>query len=193
MVEIGEELGVEETEIIRTPLICATSGVEGVRELIHDMMWALHTQEQIRPWYRDDAVFSKIMFVDRQEKGPTGVNKLADFNPETKVLHIFKTAEDKFPTRETIKWTILPHEVFHGNRDEFMARIAAYRDKWIVVNAAEAQIPSEYIGRLMDSWRRGEITTDLRDEELMAEWYKRYVSRECSKRTTEFFDEYFSE
>jgi len=193
MVEIGEKLGVPETEVISTPLICATPGVHKPEELIRDTMWALHTQEKIPPWYRDDMVFSKIMFVDRQEKGPTGVNKLADFNPSTGVLHIFKTEKDAFPTKETIKWMILPHEIFHGNKEKFLETIRTNQGEWAVATALEAEVPSAYIKRLEDAYDNGKITRELFQEELAAEWFRRYAVGECSKTTSEFFDKFFFE
>jgi hypothetical protein len=193
MVEIGEELGVEETEIIRTPLICATSGVEGVRGLIHDMMWALHTQEQIRPWYRDDKVFSKIMFVDARPAGITGP-KLADFNPVTGVLHIYRNAEGKFPTKEELRNEILPHEIFHGNRDTFMSRITRHLAEWEVVKGIEGEeFPSKYAEEIHRIRIAGEITWERKEEELAAELFRRYAKGECSKTTEEFFDKFFSE
>ena len=193
MVEIGEALGVDETEIIRTPLICATPGVEGVKELIHDMMWALHTQDKIPPWYRDDKVFTKIMFVDATPVGITGA-KVADFNPVTGVLHIYRNVEGRFPTREELKNDILTHEIFHANRDTFMSRITRHLVEWEMVKGLEdKEFPSKYAEEIHRARIAGEVTWERKEEELAAEFFRRYVKGECSETTKEFFDKFFSE
>ena len=192
MVEIGEKLGVPETEVISTPLICATPGVHKPEELIRDTMWALHTQEKIPPWYRDDMVFSKIMFVDARPSGIVGP-RAADFNPVTHALHIYRKADGDFPAKEEIKDKILPHEIFHGNKSEFIAKIMAHRDEWNLATSSELENPSGYVGRLQEAFIHGEISADLRDEELAAEWFRRYAVGECSKTTSEFFDKFFFE
>jgi len=192
MVKTGKELGMSTADKIYTPPIVGTPGVENMKEKIRDVMEALHTSE-IPPWFRDVNAFSKIMFVDKQgEEGITGP-KVADFNTKTGVLHIYRNQEGKFPSIEEIRQKILPHETFHANRDGFMERIEANKYEWMKVNENELQLPSEYIGKLEEAWRKDEISTALRDEELAAEWYKRYITDQCSETTAEFFNKYFSE
>jgi len=191
VVKTGKELEMSTADIIFTPPIVGTPGVENMEEKIRDVMKVLHTSE-IPPWFRDVSAFSKIMFVDqRAEKGITGP-KVAEFNIKTKVLHVYRNQEGKFPSVNELR-EILPHEVFHANRDEFMKNISDHKDEWIIVNASELRLPSEYFGRLEEAWRREEITTEIRDEELAAEWYRRYITGQCSEKTASFFDKYFSE
>lgn len=192
MVKTGKESGMSIADIIFTPPIVGTPGVEKMEEKIKSVMTALHTSN-IPPEFRDVSVFSKIMFVNqRGEEGITGP-KIADFNVKTGVLHIYRNEEGKFPSVEEIKQVILPHEVFHANRDDFMQRISEHKNEWMMVNAKEAELPSKYVSGLVDAWREGKITTEILNEELAAEWYRRYVTGQCSERTAVFFKRYFSE
>ena len=202
MVKAGRELGIPETEIICTPLICGTGGVVDMSGKIRDVMDALH-HSPIPPQFRDNTVFSKIVFVGRQEMGDTGP-KDANFDPTTKILYIYKNAAGVFPTGEALKLGIFPHEIAHAS-DEFKIRIGEHPKELraiIDLEKTRATISgnrdiSPYIEGLEKLYREGKISKDQLDIRLSQEWpaecCRLYASGNCRATTREFFDGLFSE
>ena len=186
MVVQAEKVRMSENEVISAPLICATPGVKGIEELIHDTLWAIENQQNIPYQHKDDQVFSKMVYVDAQSKGPTGAPSPSKFDPLTRTMFIFRNSDGDFPTKEELRDNIIPHEVFHAKRDEFLQRIREHEAEWTVAILSQGELPSKYAERLESLRHHGGIDRELFWEEVAAECCRKYAIGKCSPQMEKF-------
>lgn len=193
IVRVGEGLGMSEADIIFTPPIVGTLGVDNMSEKIRDMMWVLHTSKLSHD-FKDVNVskVDKLMFVGYPKGGRAegyGTAAEVSFKSGLTVIHIFQNEAGVFPTRIELKGFIA-HELFDANQDKVNQIIDGHRPEWQIACLTQDLTglpPSIYAIRedVSERDRRGEYAAEccrLWDTD----------SPKLCREMVRFFDEYFS-
>jgi len=203
MWKCGKELGMSPIEIISTPEIVGSKGVEDMEGKIRDTMEALRNLKG-PPDFREEHRVNKIMFIDPEQTGikvnPREIanawrqEKLRENLELLRTIHIFRK-DGQFPQGKELQKT-LAHEIYHYNYPLISDRLAYHAEEW--KRACHAQIEkvgpvSRYAGEYEE---RGYSKEDVdQDEEFQAEHFSFWATDSlglCPEMKS-FFDKYFSE